>query len=58
MTTIHSVSDQGSITDSADLPRPDTASAAARSALPRPLLSVTDTGRISFGAACRLPLQK
>jgi hypothetical protein len=58
MTTIHSVSDQGSITDSADLPRPDTASVQTSSAMPRPVPSVNDTGRIQFGASCRIPLQK
>jgi hypothetical protein len=58
MTTIHSVSDQGSIADSADLPRPDTASAQTSSTVPRPVPSVNDTGRIKFGAAARLPVQK
>lgn len=45
--------------DLADLPRPDAALTAVEpTALPRPLPAVTDSGRISFGAACRLPLQK
>jgi hypothetical protein len=58
MTTIHSVSDQGSITDDADLPRPDTAFVQTSSAMPRPVPSVNDSGRIKFGAAARLPVQK
>lgn len=40
-----------------DLPHPEAAFATV-SALPLPLPAVNDTGRISFGAACRLPLQK
>jgi hypothetical protein len=64
MTTIHSASDQVFITDNADLPRPDTTSAAISAgpadgvASPRPLPCVNDSGRISFGAGFRIPLQK
>ena len=60
MTSIQSASDQELITDSVDLPRPETASTLISSAaggatkLPRPLPSVGDTGRISFGASCRI----
>lgn len=59
MTTFRTVSDRASL---ADLPRPDTDLTSvqpdAGCALPRPLPAVIDSGRISFGAACRLPLQK
>jgi hypothetical protein len=59
MTTFHTVSDQGSL---ADLPRPDAALTSVQpgtgGALPRPLPAITDSGRISFGAAGRLPMQK
>jgi hypothetical protein len=56
MTTFHFASNQVSV---ADLPRPDAASVQSGDcALPRPLPAVTDSGRISFGAAARLPLQK
>ncbi len=63
MTTIKSVPDHGSITDTADLPRPDTASLMSSdprndTVSPRPLPSVIDSGRIKFGAACRPPLRK
>ena len=60
MTSIHTALDQAFITDHVDLPRPETTStsipfaAAAAIALPRPLASVDDTGRISFGASCRI----
>ena len=43
-----------------DLPRPDAiaSGAAATTSLKRPVIDVTDTGRISFGAAMRLPVAK
>jgi hypothetical protein len=42
-----------------DLPLPDMAPVSALpSALPQPLPGITDTGRITFGAACRLPTPK
>jgi hypothetical protein len=47
--------------DIADLPRPDAPTTPASDtpdALPRPVPLVSDTGRIKFGAACRIPLQK
>jgi hypothetical protein len=37
---------------------PDSAGNDAPSALPRPLPSINDTGRIIFGAGCRLPIHK
>jgi len=56
MTTFRFASNQVSV---ADLPRPDAASVQpVGGALPRPLPAVTDSGRISFGASCRIPLQK
>jgi hypothetical protein len=64
MTTIHSASDQGFITDNADLPAPDTTSAPLSAGpvgtvtSPKPLPCVNDSGRISFGAGFRFPLQK
>jgi hypothetical protein len=60
MTNIASVSDQGSIIDNADLPRPVVGSVknSSYSDLPRPLAKVVDSGRISFGAGLRLPLSK
>jgi hypothetical protein len=64
MTTIQSASDQVFITDNVDLPRPDPTSAPVYAGLadgvasPRPLPCVNDSGRISFGAGFRLPLQK
>jgi len=53
------VSNDDSIASNDDLPRPESMLAATRfSVPPRPLSGVADTGRISFGAACRLPNQK
>ena len=55
MTTFHAASDQVS---HSDLPRPDgiVAELAAADVHTCPTAAVTDSGRISFGAACRLPL--
>ena len=64
MTTFSFASHQASIADSADLPNPEMASTSISCELntgiklPRPLPSVIDSGRISFGASCRMPLQK
>lgn len=62
MTTISSMPDQDLSADTDALPCPDTtaltASGSGVNMLPRPLPRVTDTGRIKFGAACRLPVQK
>ena len=61
MTTPIFVSSVDAIACNDDLPQPQTAFAPvsvgqdAGSALSRPAPSVNDTGRISFGAACRLP---
>ena len=47
-----------------DLPRPDTnagtiaSSATTSTGLKRPVLDIADTGRISVGAAMRLPVTK
>ncbi|WP_428535397.1 hypothetical protein [Rhodopila sp.] len=49
MTTFDAASHQASL---ADLPRPDMAVTDIQGPVP----AVTDSGRISFGAACRLPL--
>jgi hypothetical protein len=54
---------QNSIADSADLPRPDAVfpvsdETSFGQALPRPLPDVNDSGRIMFGASCRIPMQK
>ena len=51
------VSNIDSVADNGDLPRPETAFGTG-SVLPRPMPNVNDTGRISFGAACRLPITK
>ncbi len=59
MTTPVFVSNVNSIADDNDLPHPETMLATIRSSmLPRPLPGVADSGRILFGAACRLPNQK
>ena len=53
------VSDINSNAANDDLPQPDKASTASRAtALSQPTPGTRDTGRISFGAACRLPLVK
>lgn len=62
MTSTTFASDHGSTADN-DLPRPDTASCIssgpnAGPAAPRALPEVKDSGRISFGAACRPSLRK
>jgi hypothetical protein len=41
-----------------DLPRPDTTPQPGAQTTARRLPNVLDTGRISFGAACRPPVQK
>ncbi|MEA2739320.1 MAG: hypothetical protein QOH05_2627 [Acetobacteraceae bacterium] len=63
MTTIQSIPNRDSITDSADLPRPDAADfissdTGAGLASARPLPAVNDSGRIRFGAACRPSIKK
>jgi hypothetical protein len=48
--------------DITGLPCPDTEASIEASdqvkALPRPMPAIGDTGRIKFGAACRIPLPK
>lgn len=62
MTTPIFVANFNLVAGNDDLPRPETAAAPASAGqhaptvLPRPAPSVNDTGRISFGAACRLPV--
>lgn len=58
MTTPVFVSDQDQSTDAAAVTAVVTVQTTGSAALPRPLSSVNDTGRISFGAACRIPEQK
>lgn len=63
MTTVNFVSGQAAITDSAELPPPDATSAVNSGvvdsiALPRAIPNTVDSGRISFGAAMRLPVRK
>lgn len=62
MTNITSASDHGSIAAD-DLPRPDTTSCISSGpnaglASPRAVPEVNDSGRVSFGAACRPSLRR
>lgn len=58
------ISNNELVADMTGLPSPDTAADATSSdqvatkALPRPMAAINDTGRIKFGAACRIPTQK
>jgi len=59
MTSAQIVSEQASINNDNDLPRPDaipdSAAPSKATALPRPLSNIHDTGRIRFGGSFRLP---
>jgi hypothetical protein len=58
MSTANSTSQHASIDLDIDLPASDAAAASKVAAQPRPPIDVKDTGRILFGASCRMPLQK
>ena len=60
MTNIHSDSTVTLDSDNSELPRPEAASVVpgGKGKLPAPVSSVTDTGRVSFGAGFRLPTVK
>jgi len=63
MTIIRTLSDQDPLINCADLPPPDKASELISSAanasptLSKPIPAVNDTGRIIFGASCRIPVR-
>lgn len=64
MTDAITASNQVPVSETDDLPSPGedsfspSSGPGARITLPRPIPSISDTGRIKFGAACRIPVQK